>query len=167
MGFLSGLLDAIPGVASLAGSIIGGNSQKSAAQTAADAQLNLQKQQLEQAQQQEANYRAQIQKMLPFLQGPSQAATALQGQHNYLAPGQNGAMFGGQQLGSNGSLAGTTSNSNYLAQAMPQGPSGVPAPPLQSGLAVSPGISGSAGQLTMLPAGQRQVQSTQKLPGIG
>jgi hypothetical protein len=181
MGFLAA---AIPAVASLAGSIIGGNAQKHAAQAAADAQLSLQQQQVQATQQQEADYRAQIQKMLPYLQGPTQVASQLHNQNHYLAPGQNQGMFGGQQLGSNGSPVNQFQgfengmathmplNTNYLAQAMQQGTSGVPAfiPPQQqvtSGLTTFPGISGSGAQINWAQPGQRQLQGGQRLPGIG
>jgi len=170
MAFLAA---AIPAAASLAGSIIGGNAQKSAAQNAANAQLGLQNQEFQQAQQQEANYRAQIQKMLPYLGGPYQAALALNGRNQYLAPGQNEAMFGGQTLGSNGSMYLPSQmppqynpgpNSNYLAQGFAHGASGVPmfSPPRQAGVGYAPGISGSGMPIN----GQSSSEVAQRLPGI-
>lgn len=162
------LAAAIPAALSLYGSISGNNAQKAAASDAANGQLRLEQQQYDQLQKGEAAYRQQIQQMLPYLGAPVQAAQNIRNQSQYLAPGQ-GSMFGGQQLGQNGSVQMPNQgfqdgmrtmmppNSNYLAQNMPQNSSGVPAfngmNPIQGGSQTLPGSSGGTGMVHLLPSG--------------
>lgn len=93
MGFL------MPALATIAGSIIGGNAQKAAARDASNAQQGLLDQQLQYLKNAGIDARSAIAQMLPYAQGAAQAGAATQQNAPFLQAGQ-GAVFGGQQVNS-------------------------------------------------------------------
>lgn len=96
MGFLGSLLSA---GGSILGSILGGNRQQSAANSAAQGQQNLLETQLQYLKNAGIDARSAIAQMLPYAQGAAQAGAATQQSAPFLPAGQ-GAVFGGQQVNS-------------------------------------------------------------------
>lgn len=159
---MSMLPAAIIGGSSLLGSVLGGKSQQSAANTAAQAaqdQLNTELQYLQNA---GTEARGAIGSMLPYAQGASQAASATRANVPYLTPGQ-GAVFGGQQVQAT-PTGGSVNYSSLLSGQTPQTlgpmpnpmPAALPAstastpPPVPAAPALAPrGIQPTNGMVTI------------------
>jgi hypothetical protein len=123
---------------SIVGGLLGGSSQSSSANDAAQAQENITQQDLAYLQQAGSQQRGAINSLLPYAQGPSQAAAALR--PSFLAPGQ-GAIFGGQQFNANAN-AGTPDYSSLLSPQTPA--SALQAPVAAGNTPVAPGASGGS-----------------------
>lgn len=134
--------------AGLLGNVLGGNAeanaQKAAAQNAANAQLGLEQQQFNQANQLGSNYRAQINKLLPYINGATGAATQYRNSIQPLQPGQNMASFGGQAVNSTPAAAqyGVPPNTGGQLSRLMTG---------------SPQLPGMQGQPSPNPPGQGQI----------
>jgi hypothetical protein len=117
MGMLAPAL--IAGGSSILGSVLGGKSQQNAAKSAAQAQQDMETQQLQYLQNAGIQARNAISGMLPDAQGAAQAGSATQQSAPFLPAGQ-GAVFGGQQVNST-----PNSGSPYSSLLSPSAPSQV------------------------------------------
>lgn len=161
--------------ASVAGSIIGGNAQESAAQDQANEQTSLSNAQIANLNQNEANYRSQVSDLLPYLTGMQGAASGVQSANNYLAPSSGAStngIFGGQMVqstpGSGNGLFGAQAN----GQSAPSGSAsgflaGNATPPNMSKASTAPAAATSTAQTaTPAPTSSAAQQTGPVLPGL-